>query len=255
LHGDSASLSPGKQENTQLFHQPLQGIISFCTIDDNSAMSAGDMTPPTVFLGLHGEDNFPCISGDTRLGLYKLTRHIIDAGHRQIEIWAEPSTNSAHVDHALQGYARAMHQAGMDAKYNTLQSCRQFFSSDLRTISAALKNLGETTCIICLTSDLAARACELADVLGMGVPGDLSVATLGHRMINSSSQDLKIIMGLRYNWEKICNLSIEMLEIQASKGEPAISQIKMEPFLVKDANTVAAPSHSAHINWKQVKKI
>ena len=136
-----------------------------------------------------------------------------------------------------------MREAGINLKYDSFDKCRHFLSSDLRSISAAIEALHGTTCIICLASDLAARVCELADVLGMRIPEDLSVATLGHRWMYSSSGEIRILLGLSYEWERICSFCIDLLESHANGSKRFFSQIKVEPFLVVDANTVGPPGH------------
>ena len=91
---------PNSPPRNTLFRQSLQGIISFCPFDDTHS---GNGKTPVIYLGLHGEDHLPSMSGDNRLGLYKITKQIVEAGHRHIQVWAEPSMNAAHVNHALQG--------------------------------------------------------------------------------------------------------------------------------------------------------
>lgn len=113
-HGVDLLLA-ARVEGIVLVHPPL----SFPQSQINRILKAGI---PMVSLGGAHFDGFPRFMADKEKGFYRLTRHLLDLGYRDLALMSGWSTTSRdrlhewHIVGALDGFKRAAREAGLNSK-------------------------------------------------------------------------------------------------------------------------------------------
>lgn len=116
-----------------------------------------------------------CIGIDHRAATYRMTRHLIDLGHRRFALMTSPRVHNARIAARFAGSLQALQEAGLEPP-RPLQVEMAYSIADGRAGLQALLGSGHRfTALVCTTDVLAIGALAEARARGIAVPAELSV--------------------------------------------------------------------------------
>jgi DNA-binding LacI/PurR family transcriptional regulator len=175
----------------------------------------------TFYPGLPGD----CVMTDLGLGSYRLTKYLLDLGHREIAHLVSTDREAPICKFRIAGYAKAFQEKGLEFDPSLIVACDKpdFHSGYL----AARRLFGNRKpgALIAINDVLALGAKKAIREQGWSIPGDMSVAGYDD-LIYSSIADIPLT-SVRQNIEEIARLSMKML-VERIEG----SAVDREPVLV-----------------------
>lgn len=132
---------------------------------------------PVMFIhSVYPELDFPSVLMNDRDCVCKMTRMLIEAGHKNIAGIFKVDDIQGHW--RFEGYAQAMRLAGLPV----MEEHIKWFSTEdykrtglFRDEHVFRKFMGDCTALVCYNDQIAASVCELLCKLGLRVPEDLSL--------------------------------------------------------------------------------
>lgn len=123
-----------------------------------------------------GRNPHPCIGADNRRGAFKLTRYLIDLGHRDFGIITAPPSLNDRIAARLKGILDGLDDRGVAASARHVMEVAQTIAAGRTATQTLLTAHPDLTAICCTTDTLAIGAlCECRS-RGIRVPEDVSVA-------------------------------------------------------------------------------
>lgn len=120
-------------------------------------------------------DRAPFVAMDDVAAACDLTRHLLDLGHRDIGfIKGHPGHGAT--SRRLEGFLRAMTEAGLTVASNRIQPGAFSFESGMAAAETLLGGPDRPTAIFASNDDMALGVMSAASRAGLSVPDDLSVA-------------------------------------------------------------------------------
>lgn len=199
----------------------------------------GRAAPGIVYLGTEDPFSTPALTGDLCMAAYLVTRRLLELGHRRIAALPCAYMTNAVREQASAGMVHALEEAGLPAQGVLGNGAAPHAPPDLKGIRHFLKQHSEATAVLCFSIDDARRLVEVAEMMGIGVPRDLSVASLqteGLRRGHPGS-----LLGAAYDWKEIIRTCFEILLSPAEFAERSVSRIVFGPR-VQGEGTAAPPS-------------
>ncbi|MBI1777775.1 MAG: LacI family DNA-binding transcriptional regulator [Proteobacteria bacterium] len=123
-----------------------------------------------------GQNPHPCIGFDNRAGAYRLTRCLIDFGHRRFGIITAPSSLNDRIAALLTGVLDCFREHGITAAPEYVVEVAQTIVDGRAATRMLLSQHSDLTAIFCTTDTLAIGALLECHKLGIGVPEQISVA-------------------------------------------------------------------------------
>jgi len=213
------------------------GVVSLLPAD-RLGHWAGAPGPPVIYLGAADAFSTPTLTGDLCLAAYRVTRHLLDMGHRHIAALPDTRMAPAAQEQAWMGMAHAYAEAGLAVSAEAQGPPRSPALRDLEGFHLFLKENAASTAVLCFSIDDARRMVEVAEWMGLAVPGDLSVASL--QTEGSRERERINLVGATYNWTEIIRTCFEILLSPDEFAERSVSRIVFSPH-VRPGNTVAPP--------------
>lgn len=128
---------------------------------------------PFVIIGAHSDDErVPYIDVDNVLSAERVTRYLLEQGHRQIALLSDIQGTHQFVAERVNGYRRALEAAGVSPD-SSLIAMRQNVATSL---AALIHHPVRPTALFCVTDACALSALHHLSVQGLRVPEDISVA-------------------------------------------------------------------------------
>jgi LacI family transcriptional regulator len=112
---------------------------------------------------------------DNTQAAYEMTRHLLDLGHKRIGFIVGDRAYSVS-ERRLNGYARALAEAGQQLEVELVQQGTFEFGSGAHAAEILLAGANPPTAIFASNDEMAAGVLAKAHRLGVGVPQQLSVA-------------------------------------------------------------------------------
>jgi len=120
-----------------------------------------------------------CIGFDNYAAAARVTRHLLDLGHRKFGMIASSSVSNDRIQQRVAGVKDTLAEAGLGIKpqhFAEIDSSRRI-ASGRAALRDVLRDAGDRpTAIVCSNDYIATGALIEAAALGVAVPGDLSVA-------------------------------------------------------------------------------
>lgn len=161
----------------------------------------------------------PAVLVDHRAGARAATRYLLGLGHRRIALLTADARLRPSRER-IAGFRAAFAEAGVDAAGARL--CLQPSPMDFAHADtlALLRGRGRPTAIVALGTRILAGALRAARDLGLAVPADLSVLSVGDTDL--AAVHLPAITALRWNLEDVGRAAAELLlqRLQGVPGEP-----------------------------------
>jgi GntR family transcriptional regulator of arabinose operon len=136
-------------------------------------------------------NGLPCdyVTSENYAGAYAAVEHLLELGHRQIVFLSRPILQLLTIAERLRGYQDALQDAGLtplepwlvgaaDQEMEiivALRSYSEYASQDVEQIARHLKSRQRPTAIFAMNDMMAMQAAKAAKLVGLHVPGDLSL--------------------------------------------------------------------------------
>lgn len=219
------------------FGHKIDGIISL--VPESALRSLNfKKNVPSVYLGIEDPLSVPCVTGDTYTAMYKLTNELISAGHREIAVFAPGNWNEYCLHHALDGHVRALTEAGLKYNKESVELSKAIKSSDMLGIKSFLEKNKSATAILSMKIDIAHKIVEYADLVGIRIPENLSLASLQVGNLRNKIDDG--ITGAYYDWDVIMRNCTDILFGKFPYNIECVSKILHTPIIEKGI-TIALP--------------
>jgi LacI family transcriptional regulator len=181
----------------------------------------------------HG-DPTPCVGFDNHEAAYRLTKYLLDLGHRDFGVIAGMTRNNDRAVARVDG----IHQALLDANVSLPREClieRPYRVADGReAMRALLTSEHRPSAVICGNDLLAFGASIAASELGMEVPTDVSVA--GFDDLDFSAHLRPALTTMRVPAQEIGTRAADFLLARIA-GRPVPPQVRVEIELVVRGST------------------
>jgi LacI family transcriptional regulator len=158
IHPDGLILTPPATDHADLIHELVRRNVPFVRIQPGVQV---DLTSSAYV--------------DNEQAACDMTRHLLDLGHRRIGFIVGDRGYAAS-GHRMNGYIRALAEAGLGLDLDLVRQGRFDFASGASAAGALLALPERPTAIFASSDDMAAGALATAHRLGISVPGSLSIA-------------------------------------------------------------------------------
>ena len=151
-------------------------IIAPCTENKNLPIYAELIVEkvPFVFIDRYiPELNTDYVVSDNFEGGYIITKHLIELGHKNIAVIAEPEATS--VNERIEGYKKALQEINIKKEY-IFSSGKRGFENGYETGKKIIKDFPEITAVFCINDDVAIGCLKAIIECGLKVPDDISIA-------------------------------------------------------------------------------
>ncbi len=132
---------------------------------------------PMVFLEPPPGICRPSVYHDGFLAVYQAARAALQAGHSRVLLYCGRPHPHYGINVSIEGYKRAMQEAGVQYSEEAIQTSLQHKEGDLAGIRAFIEKYNDATAIVSVTSATGRRLVSVCDVLGIDVPGDISIVS------------------------------------------------------------------------------
>jgi DNA-binding LacI/PurR family transcriptional regulator len=163
---------------------------------------------------------------------------VIAKGHRRIICFADPSDSEWEREFSLRGHAMAMNEEGLQVNEEAWRQSLEVPEGDLLAIRSYLERFSDATAIICMWGAMSPTIVEVATIMGLNVPGDLSITAHGASTLGSK-RDIMMTC-LEYDMDGLINDAIDLLEEQKSTGRVDRTCILSNPIL-REGGSLAPP--------------
>ena len=161
----------------RLLQRGVDGLVLVGTDHDEALLSRlGLAGIPHLFTWSTDErSRGACVGFSNRRAMQKLTRHLIELGHREIAVLSGAQTHNERARARLAGIVDVMALHGLDLPPENVITCRFDIEAGRKGLREALALPRAPTAIMCTTDMLAAGALSEAIHLGLTVPADISI--------------------------------------------------------------------------------
>jgi LacI family transcriptional regulator len=163
-----------------LIARQIDGLLVVAARDEFGSTSGFPARlPPTVLVDrARNHANFDTVCSDNLDAAYRGTRHLLELGHRDVTLLVS-SVNHAHLRDRVEGYRRALGEAGLSAFERisfgggTLEGCRAAIEQDLRRSNPP-------TAIFAATFYATLGAVKAINALDLAFPEEISLLGFEH---------------------------------------------------------------------------
>lgn len=221
------------------FSDRVKGIISLhpFACEDFQELPADRI--PLVFLGSRVPRSLPCASGHNWLGGYRLTREVLKQGHKRIILCARAEEPSYGTLQAIEGHTAAMLEAGLSVNTEAIEDSTRLRPHVLADYRDYLLKHADATAVISLCEPVALSIVNVAEMLGVRLPEDLSLVSSGNVPLNAG-QPSKQITSIEYCLQALLDAGFTMLEGLMRTGHADVSQLLTQPVWLP-GETLGAP--------------
>jgi LacI family transcriptional regulator len=245
LHDDAPAL--GQQVERMVSALRPDGMILTPPLCDNSLVlktlqESG--TPAVLVSPARNYKGWPSVRMDDALAAEEITNLLISLGHERIA-FIKGATEQAASALRYQGYVRAMKTHRVEVLPQLVHEGKFTFASGLEAAHHLLSRRVRPTAVFASNDDMALGVLAAAQRLGLGVPGDLSIAGFD----DSIASDLvwPTLTTVRQPMEEMARVAVDML-IAKDRGDsdsgpgPSQHQVLPHQLLVRDSTSAPAPS-------------
>lgn len=164
------------QQKKLLENQLVDGVILFSPRNDELNLDwLKSIHLPIVVIGSYLEESpFPCVRPDDEDGIRQAVTALYQLGHRNIGFINGPMS-SMHSVRCLNGYKNTMLELGLDYSQSNIFEGEFDIVKSTNVIAEFLKKDRTITGVVCSSDLLAMGVIKAATMIGLSVPGDLSI--------------------------------------------------------------------------------
>lgn len=193
---------------------------------------------PFVHLGSNSYVCLPTVAGDTVTGFYRMTRRVIAEGHRHIVCLCDPADTEWEIRGRLLGHEKAMHEAGLEVRYAPFENYRGRFEGDLAGLRNFIEENRTATCIICMWGRVSSQLVEVAEMMGIRVPDELSITAHGFSRMGSH-RDVEMTH-LDYDMDAMVHSCFDLLQEQ-KKSRRTRRTLILESAHIREGGSLRPP--------------
>lgn len=191
----------------------------------------------------HGAGNgseYSIVTNDREFSA-EMTRYLASLGHERIAFIKGDTAHKA-VGNRYQGYRDGLEQAGIQYREELVAQGDNSIGSGEACAGALLQREPRPTAIFCANDDMAAGVLRVATRLGIGVPGELSIA--GCDDIALCRQLYPSLTTIRQPLDTMAEAASLAL-IDGARGRPREARLEIVPATIQIRESTAAPPVSA----------
>lgn len=209
------------------FSKEVRAVISLHAFDRHIPYNGHDVGRlPLVFLTHPFNDCVPLVSADVRQAYYELTCRVIGEGHRRIAFLPDPIIDPRLGRLHLEGYEKAMRRSDLSVDRAFIDRARIFGTHDIEAFRELLENpVGDPpTAIVAGAVARAMALIPVADMIGIRVPEDLSIVSIGSEPIRDGN-DGQFLTGYVQDHRVLTDACFDILARQFRGGVSEISRV------------------------------
>jgi len=166
----------------------------------------------------------PCVGFDNQAAFSKLTRYLLDLGHRNFAVIHQPSSDNDRVLARLTGIREALASEGLALRPQHVFEGPASFEFGRESLRKCLGGLGpHPTAIICGNDTLAIGALIEARAMGIDVPGALSI---------TGFDDLPIA---EFTVPPLTTMRVDNVAIGQAAADYLLTRLSQQPITPQDA--------------------
>ena len=131
--------------------------------------------PYVSMYGFRRESRHPCVGFDNYRVFVRLTKYVLDLGHRRIAIIAQNTVNNDRAAARLAGILDTLRENGVEILPGHLTERQWTIAEGRAGLRALLRTPPRPTAVICANDFLAVGALLECEAVGLAVPGDVSI--------------------------------------------------------------------------------
>lgn len=225
-----------------VFSEATCGVISLAPFPHPAPAELAPDRLPFVYLGGNNHECRPTVAGDTMNGFYMMTRLVIEKGHRNIICFGDPNDTEYEQRDRLIGHERAMREAGLEVNLDAFRRSLGIAEGDLSALRRFLEDFRDATAIICMWGGADFHIVEVAGMMGIRVPDDLSIT--GHGAGPMGAKPDSTMTCLEYDQESLVNSCIDLVLAQKARRRADVSLVLGNPR-IHMGDSLVAPRRSA----------
>ena len=178
-----------------------------------------------------------CVMTDLEEGSYRLTRYLIQMGHRNIVLLATEDLKMGQSALRIAGYQKAFNEIGVRLGPEAVVRCKHpdFYNGYSKTREILRKGLPDA--ITAINDVLALGSRKALQEEGLEIPTDISVAGYDDVIFSSLSQSP--LTTVRQAIPRICRESVNLLMDRIHGDRSPLRTVKIEPELIVRGSTGA----------------
>lgn len=182
---------------------------------------------PCVYLGVNHDKNCSYVMADIETGAYQLTRYLLSLGHRDILFLGGRSASRTR-ELRLNGFYRALEEQGLQGK--DLLSPAMPGVTRQRDLEQALELLSAPLpdAIFAFSDAIALKVMEAADILGIRIPEDLSLAGFDNIAFSGLPRVALTTVSQKKEAQGIIAVERLLAQIHGSSDEPTFDLLEPE---------------------------
>jgi GntR family transcriptional regulator of arabinose operon len=224
-----------------VFSEDVTGVISLHSFP-HAEQKHFELAPdqlPFVYLGSTTSTCLPVVCGDTHNGFYRLTKRVIELGHREIVCVGEPDESCREIENRYLGYERAMEDCGLTPDRKAHDRSLDMRPGDLHSIREFLEYCDSATAIICTRNRLFHDLVAVSEMIGRHIPEDLSIVGHGPPNMHAHDDDRRAVV-LDYDQRLLVETCFELLEKQRLTRKCGVSRVLIAPTIA-EGDSLAPP--------------
>jgi LacI family transcriptional regulator len=234
---------PVNEENiiNQMISNRMDGIIINTATSDNvpklEKLRANGF-PVVLLSGFENPPSIDSVYPDIRKGAYVVTRHLVSAGHRRIVSVVEDIDNSNANALKLSGFKQALADEKIPFDTDMIFPVKLYNNGalDPDTLPALIHRAKNETAFFVSNDELAILIIKSLHKNGIGVPGDIAIASIDNIRFSESCVVALTTAGfdLQYISHQAVDLLMNILEGRCEEG--VYKNIKVEPeFFIRES--------------------
>ncbi|MEV7689366.1 LacI family DNA-binding transcriptional regulator [Streptomyces bungoensis] len=223
-----------------LRRRPLGVLLVFSTLPENVKRQLVSRAIPFVIVDPAGDPDpdVPSVGSANWAGGMAATRHLTDQGHRRVAIITGPEDLMCSLAR-LDGYRSAMAMAGLDAGPDLVRFGDFHVRGGFEQAMDLLRRPDRPTAIFAGSDLQALGVLEAARVLGLSVPGELSV--VGYDDVPPAQWSSPPLTTVHQPLQRMAEEAVRML-LRPANAKRAAQRIELATHLVVRQST-APPAH------------
>ncbi len=210
-------------------------ILSETNYEDPRVELLSELSVPFVTFGRANHPGpFPWVDVDGADGIAQAVAHLVDLGHRRIALVAWPE-GSETGDTRVEGFERAMAQAGLDAAPDLVVRCENSLREGREAAERLLSMSLPPSAIVTVQDELALGVMTAASRRGLAIGRELAVT--GFDDSPSASSVWPGLTSVRQPFEEVARQLVGLLVARLTQPEQEPGTVMLRPQLVVRPST------------------
>jgi LacI family transcriptional regulator len=176
--------------------------------------------PYVVTYSYRADSPHPCVGFDNRAAFQRMTRYLLDLGHREIGLIVQPVAGNDRIEARVAGVREALAERGLGLRAGHVREGEWSIGFGRESLRAIMSGPApRPTAVICGNDWLAIGALLEARAMGLAVPADLSI--IGFDDVAMAAQMEPGLTTMRVDNARIGSLAADYLLERLGGGTPS----------------------------------